>query len=475
MKKLILSVVAAVAVVSNVMAEGYQVNTLSAKQEGMGHVGTGMKLGAESMIFNPAGMAFMNKTLDLSASVSGIISEVTATLPDGSKFETNNDVSTPFQISGAFSIYDNLKAGITINTPYGSGIDWGNNWPGSMLNQSVKLQVFNVQPTVAYRILPNLSVGAGLMVAWGSIDLNKGLVNPSSVDKVYGTEFGHTAPASVNINGTADVQVGYNIGAMWDITKRITVGVNYRSKMDMKVKSGDAKLTYANAQAEQLLGSLTGLDNANFAAQLPAVAVLTMGVSYRPINGLVVAFDAQLSDWSKYKQLDIDFLDDKLEPFDQHLVKNYKDSWAFRLGAQYALTDRFDVRAGFIVDTTPVDKDYFNPETPGMTRLEPTVGFSFRPTQRLSIDVAFTYVAGCSRNGSITYTDLVANTAYGTVYQQAYQGVVAQGGTAEMAAGYAAEYANGFMAQKGLSIEQTFKAKYGVTAFIPAVGVSYSF
>ncbi|MDE7459746.1 MAG: outer membrane protein transport protein, partial [Paramuribaculum sp.] len=46
------------------MAEGYQVNTLSAKQLGMGHVGVAMKLGAESMLFNPAGLAFSDKTLD---------------------------------------------------------------------------------------------------------------------------------------------------------------------------------------------------------------------------------------------------------------------------------------------------------------------------------------------------------------------------------------------------------------------------
>lgn len=122
MKKLILSV-AAIATSLTMTGEGYQVNTLSTKQEGMGHVGTGMKLGAESMIFNPAGMAFMDKTVDLSANVSGIISEATATLPDGSKYETSSDVSTPFAISGAFSIYDNLKAGVTINTPYGSGIE----------------------------------------------------------------------------------------------------------------------------------------------------------------------------------------------------------------------------------------------------------------------------------------------------------------------------------------------------------------
>ena len=39
-------------------AEGYQINTLSARQNGMGHTGTALKLGAESMIFNPAGLGF---------------------------------------------------------------------------------------------------------------------------------------------------------------------------------------------------------------------------------------------------------------------------------------------------------------------------------------------------------------------------------------------------------------------------------
>lgn len=474
MKKLILSV-AAIATSLSMMGEGYQVNTLSVKQEGMGHVGAGMKLGSESMMFNPAGMAFMDKTLDLSAGVSGIISEATATLPDGTKYETNNGVSTPFHISGAFSIYDNLKAGVTINTPYGSGIDWGNNWPGSMLNQSVKLQVFNIQPTLAYKVLPNLSVGAGLMIAWGSIDLNKGLVNPASVDKIYGTDFGNTAPASVNLKGTAEVVLGFNVGAMWDINKKITVGASYRSKMDMKVKAGDAKLTYANAQAEGILGSLTGLNDANFAAQLPAVSVLTMGISYKPIEKLTLAFDAQLSFWSDYEQLNIDFLDKKLAAFNQNITKNYSDAWAFRLGAQYSMTDRLDLRAGFVIDTTPVDEAYFNPETPGMTRLLPSLGFSFRPTPRLSIDMALTYVAGLSRNGSNGYDDIVAKTAYGTAYSQAYEGAISQGLAAEAANAFATKTAGAYLASKGLNMQESFKAEYGINAFIPAIGVSYSF
>lgn len=470
MKKLILSV-AAIATTMTMLAEGYQVNTLSVKQEGMAHTGVALKLGAESMMFNPAGMAFMDKTFDISASVTGIFSEATATLPDGSKYETNNDVSTPLQASAAFSILDNLKAGITFNTPYGSGINWTNNWPGSMLSQSVKLQVYNLQPSIAYKILPNLSVGAGLMIAWGNIDLNKGLVNPATLDLVLASQgvpykFGDTAPASINLTGKAEVALGFNVGAMWDINDKITIGASYRSKMDMKVKSGDATLTYANEVAETALSSITGLNGANFTAQLPAVSVLTFGVSYKPIERLTLAFDAQLSGWSAYDKLDIVFLDDKLTSFNQSLTKNYSDSWAFRLGGQFAMTNRLDLRAGLIIDTTPVDENFYNPETPGMTRIQPTVGLSFRPMENLSIDLAFNYVAGLSREGSNTYEDLVAKQAYGTAYQTA----LAQGAPAEIAANIAAQTANALG-----GVEKTFTAKYDVTAFIPAIGISYSF
>lgn len=149
MNKLLCSI-AALSVSLYAAAEGYQVNTLSAKQGGMGHTGVAQKLGAESMYFNPAGLGFMDKTLDLSASVNAISATAKAKVND-TWYETDNGISTPLMISAAFNIYDNLKAGINIYTPYGSSIDWTVNWPGAVLNQSVDLATYTVQPTVAWR------------------------------------------------------------------------------------------------------------------------------------------------------------------------------------------------------------------------------------------------------------------------------------------------------------------------------------
>lgn len=457
-KKLFLTLSVAMMGGLTLFAEGYQVNTLSAKQLGMGHVGVAMKLGAESMLFNPAGLAFSTKTVDLSGTFTGIKAIATANV-DGKDYKTSNGLSTPMALHASFRIFDNLQAGVSFYTPYGSSINWTENWPGAVLNQKVDLATYTVQPTVSWKITPRLSVGAGLMLTWGSVDLNKGLVSASSLDRLLTVlqatgmsqamgldpayRFGSTTPASVNLNGTSDVAVGVNIGAMYDISDRVTVGASFRSKMMMKVKAGEATVSYANEVARAILESdLNIINSANFAAEMPCPYVLNFGASYRPTDKLTLALDAQLTGWHAYKHLDIDFLAEQLAPYDQHLTKNYRNAWAVKAGAQYTLTPRLDLRAGMMIDTTPVSNLHYNPETPGMTKIEPSVGFSFRPISNFSIDVAFMYMAALGEDNAIcSYTDLLA------ARNPALQ----------------------------LPAEAVFQANYKVKAFVPSVGISYFF
>lgn len=418
MKKLFIAAAAAAAFAMPAMAEGYQINTLSAKQNGMGHTGTALHLGAESQIFNPAGMGWLDKSFELSASVSPIFANAECKLlSTGEKYKTDNKAATPLSVNAAFSIYDNFKAGVAFYTPYGSSINWTDNWPGADLNQSVSLRVFTIQPTISWRILPRLSVGAGLMVTWGNVDLNKGLVSPTGFNTVMaglGSDFrvGTTVPASVNLKGNAHPRIGVNVGVMYDINDQWTVGANFRSEMKMKVKAGEASVRYSSIQVgemlEKILPALGKVNKAEFSAEMPCAAIYNAGVSYKPIKPLVLAFDLQFTQWSAYKQLDIKFADPVLSDFDQSIPKDYHDSWTFHLGAQYTLTPRLDLRAGLMLDTSPIDKNHYNPETPGMTKLEPSLGLSFRPIEILSIDLGLLYVAGLGAdNRSCTYKDFV--------------------------------------------------------------------
>ncbi len=448
MKRLTLAATAIVVALA-AQAEGYQVNSLSARQNGMGHTGTAMHLGAESMFFNPGGLGFLDKSVDITGSFTAIFSECTAKTASAN-YTTDSDAATPINAMLGFSVYDNLKFGVAFYTPYGSCINWGDSWPGAMLTQSVKLQMFTVQPTVAWKILPNLSVGAGLTINWATVDLNKALIMGQSVNTAlesagFPAMFGDNALASVNLTGSARPRCGINVGIMWDINKQWTVGFNYRSEVTMRVKAGTASLSTAPdfEKLAQLasaypqfasINMLNQIDKASFAAEMPMTAVYRLGVAYKPIEKLTLAFDAQLTAWNSYKQLDIEFAGTPANSFDQHIEKNYKNAALFSIGAEYKLTHRFDVRCGLMIDTTPCNKDYYNPETPGMTKIEPSVGLTFKPIENLSINASFLYVKGLGADSrKCTYTDMVTQQPV------------------------------------------TFEADYTLHAVAPSIGVSYSF
>ena len=224
---------------AGVFAEGYQVNLLSAKQSGMGHTGVAMKLGAESMHFNPAGMAFMEQTYDFSAGVSGIMTKAKYS-HDGYHAKTDNDVSTPFYVYAGFKIYDCLAAGISLTTPYGSGIKWPDTWKGADLVKDITMKAFVLQPTISWRPLDNFSVGVGLMLSTGSFDLSRALLTGQNLismgllNSSNASDFGFSNledvkelnMISAKLHGKSSIKAGVNVGVMWDINKQWSVGAS---------------------------------------------------------------------------------------------------------------------------------------------------------------------------------------------------------------------------------------------------------
>ncbi len=105
MKKFLL-LLATAGLVSEAFAEGYQVNNFSARQAGMANVGTAMKLGSESIYFNPAATAFQESKFSISLGATGILSSVSAsTLPSMENGyssplteDSDNKMSTPLHM-----------------------------------------------------------------------------------------------------------------------------------------------------------------------------------------------------------------------------------------------------------------------------------------------------------------------------------------------------------------------------------------
>lgn len=437
MKRVLLLVSMLLVSVTSTFAEGFQVNLQSTKQTGMGHTGTGMRLGAEGMHFNPASLIYIPK-MDFSVGASGVISNVDYTNSTGYKASTNNPMGTPLFLYAGFSIIpERLAAGLSVTTPYGSTVDWGSNWAGSSLVQDISLKSYFFQPTISVKLCEGLSFGAGLMIATGDFSLSRGLL-PAGALAGAGVEYKDVVPLSVGVNGSSSVRFGYNLGLMYEFNDQFSVGLNYRSKVIMKVSDGEAKLNYIDAKAQQIIAAtgvpIPPIDEASFSSELPLPSNLTLGFAFKPINKLVLALDIQYTSWSAYKKLDLVFNEDVLKPYNINAEKKYENTFGVRLGGQYTLNQKFDFRAGIYYDQTPVQEMHYNPETPGADKLGFSLGASYRPCKGLSIDLALLYIDGIKKSGEYVTSSPISSAA--------------------------ATY---------------FRGDYKSTAFVPSLGVSYRF
>lgn len=437
MKRVILLVSVFMLSVTSIFAEGFQVNLQSTKQTGMGHTGTAMRLGAEGMHFNPASLVYINK-MDFSVGASGVISNVNYTGAKGYEASTKNPIGTPLFLYAGFSVIpERLAVGLSVTTPYGSTVDWGSNWAGSSLVQDISLKSYFFQPTVSLKLCKGLSFGAGLVIATGNFSLSRGLMPAGSL-VAADAKYKDVVPLSVGVNGSSSVRFGYNLGLMYEFNDQFSVGLNYRSKILMRVSSGEAKLNYIDAKAQQIIASLgvpiPPIDEASFSSELPLPSNVTLGFAFKPIEKLSLALDVQYTAWSAYKKLDLEFNEEILKKYNIKADKKYENTFAIRLGAQYALNKSIDLRAGIYYDQTPVQEMHYNPETPGADKIGYSIGASYRPCKGLSIDVALLYINGMKTSGEYVTSSPLSTEA--------------------------ATY---------------FKGEYKSTAFVPSIGVSYTF
>ena len=400
------TMIAVLAASSLLFAEAYQVNSLSAKQLGMGHTGAGLKLGAESMHFNPGGFGFSEEKLDISAGATFISPtiKISGVDTDGKKWEQRNEkgVATPMYVYAGTDALPLINLGVSFTTPYGNSASWYPNWQGAGLIQDISLKVFAVQPTIAFSIFNIIGIGVGPTINFGNFEQSKALIGPGMFP-VPGYE--DKSVASINLSGSAKTAVGIHTGAMINLFDKIGLGVSYRSGVKAKVQGGDAKVSHIlPAPLDAMLPpQITMLDGVKFNAELPLPSNLNIGTSLRINDRLLFAFDWQYVGWGAYDSLRMTFKDIPVAPevvmdIDQTAKKGYENSSAFRFGTQIGLTEKFDLRAGVYYDQTPVPAEWLNPETPSTDKVGITLGASFSPIDALSIDAAFLFVSG-SRSG----------------------------------------------------------------------------
>ncbi|MCW3787845.1 OmpP1/FadL family transporter [Plebeiibacterium sediminum] len=397
MQKIII-VVAFLALCLNSKAEGYQVNAQSHKNIAMGHTGTGLSLGASSVHFNPGALGLMEKKYDFSLGGILVLSDV-AFSKQNSTYQANTEspTGTPFYFYGAAKLNDKFVASLGVTTPYGNSLAWNKEWDGRYLIQDISLKAIVAQPTLSYKISDKLGFGIGAMIVYGAVDLNRALPVQN------GNEEG-----SVNLSGST-VSLGFNTGLYYKVSDAFSLGLNYRSKVAMKMEDGDADFNVpASLSASFPAGN-------KFDAELPLPANLTLGAGFKVNDKLTLACDLQYVFWNAYDELVFDFEMNTPQLADSRNPREYENTLIYRLGAQYTFTDKLTVRAGVYYDETPISDNYLNPETPGMNKVGLSIGGSFNINDKLSVDASLLYIYGIEREAGYEPANF-----YGTYNSQAF-------------------------------------------------------
>lgn len=359
------------------LAGGYQVGLHGQKQVGMGLVGTSLTFDASCMFYNPGGLTFIKPNYSFALGVSGInaFTAYSKLSPSKTMAETENPLGTPFYFYGAARITDKISAGIAVNTPYGNGLSWGKDWVGRYLIQDLSLRAIFYQPTFSYQINEKLGVGAGIVFATGKFEMNKAL-------PLYDSE----GDGSVNLEGSTN-NFGFNAGALFKPINKLSLGINYRSAIKMKID--DATATF------DVPASLRGnFPNTTVATELPLPANLDFGVSYEINEKWLVALSLNYVFWGSYDSLIFDFADNTPALADSRNPRLYSDKMIVRLGAQYQMNDKYQFRVGGYYDPSPVNSDYFSPETPSLNSVGITAGLTYKPIENLALDLSFLFISG---------------------------------------------------------------------------------
>ena len=366
-------------------AGGYYIQEQSAKETGRAYSGDAAAAdSAATIFFNPAAMTQL-EGLQLEANGHAIFVTVdnenrgsTRTVPGtaGTPLITGNNGGTlfpqPLLVPSTYASYqasDRLWLGLAVFSPYGLKGEYDEQFFGRYDSLGSELFSVNVQPSVAYKVSENVSVGGGIDVQYAKVHLSSALpgVTPAFPD------------GRLDVEGD-DVSFSWNAG-IFAKSGAWKFGAHYRAEMKHELE-GETEIT-----------GLTGpLAFANGTAPVTAPLTLpdfaTVSVAYD--NGGRSRFfsTARWYDWSDFEEIRLQ-TDGQPDRVDE---QNYKDSWSIAFGAEYDVSDRLTLRTGTMYDATPTQDGFRGTRVPDSDRIWLSAGATYGITDHMDLTLGYAHI-----------------------------------------------------------------------------------
>jgi long-chain fatty acid transport protein len=371
-----------------VRGAGFAIYETSARGFAVGNANVGRNNDASALYSNPAAITRLDGT-QVTAGLSFIAPaiDVTTHVPDsvthpsdiGTKDTSMNDYVQPVpHLYATRRITENLAAGLAVFVPYGLKSDFDPGWAGRYNNYLTDITTIDITPTVAYRIIKDkpwaksVSIALGAQILYADVDLRRVLPDYLAADPLTAA----LADKQLILQGHT-WEYGYSAAVQWEINDKIALGLVYRSGF---------KLGFDSA-TEEIVGAVPKHGGARGKINLPDS--WAFGINYSPIPDLDLGLQLLRTGWSDYDKLEI-----HVPTLNRTSIKekNWRDVWRYSLGAEYRVSDKIALRAGFVVDKDPVNGDYADYMVPSNDRLIGSIGLGWSISELVTVDFAYGYL-----------------------------------------------------------------------------------
>ncbi|NWF83939.1 MAG: outer membrane protein transport protein [Bryobacteraceae bacterium] len=340
-------------------------------------VGRGMAFVAtadnpSAVYYNPAGLTQLSGH-EVRAGLYGLHLDVSFESPAG---RSANNEREWHAIPQLFYSYTPEKFpiafGLGAYSPFGLSSEWPEDTGFRTVATKADLRYWTLSPVAAWRIMPSLSVAAGLTLNYSETDLRQGLTPLPGND-----EFRFEG------DGT---DVGFNLGVLWRVHPKVQFGATYRSQTTVDFE-GSTKARLPGLAAE-----------VDAVAEFPFPQKAIVGVSYRPTPAWNLEVNVDWTDWSRLNTVWIKQETPPLPfiPANVPLVLDWESSFYYEFGATRYFENGWGISAGYIYNENSVPDATYSPLVADLDRHVLSLGVSHR-AGRLQFDAAYQFVYGPTR------------------------------------------------------------------------------
>lgn len=377
--------------------------------KGLGNAYAGASAVADdgaTVYFNPAGMTRLSGTQV--AGAGHLIIPSAKFSDDGSRIGTASLTGDNGGNAGVLAVVPNFyyvkdlssdwKFGFGINVPFGLTSEYNDTWKGRYHAIRSELMTLNLNPSIAYKATPSLSLGFGVNAQYANVELT----NAVDLRRLVSGTTAQDADAKSKVTGD-DWGYGYNLGMLYELSSATRIGLAYRSQVALTLK-GDAEFTPTNATAAALLSAVqaTGsLVNTTVSSKTTLPETVSIAGFHQINSAWAIMADATWTRWSRFKELRIDF--DSAQS-DSVTPQDWKDSWRYGVGVNWNPGGAIIYRAGIAYDQTPVpNAERRSPRVPDNSRRWLAFGGTYQSSKSLSFDFGYAHLF--QSNAAIDNTD----------------------------------------------------------------------